>query len=128
MVSALLNSAHYTETGDRKVAQRAGAKEQYLVTVLSISFVLGMGVAAGVYSAWKFGVIAPGFYNVLSAVALLVCPPFVLSFAVGPAPDSDLALTLIVGTIVFANAFLYAGVAAGGYFIVTTLAKRDRSR
>jgi hypothetical protein len=107
--------------------QRAGAKEQYLVTVLSVSFVLGMGVALGVYLAWKFGAIAPGLNSVLSAVALLVCPPFVLSFAVGAVPDSDVALTLIVGTIVFANAFLYAGVAAGGYFIVTTIANR-RSR
>jgi hypothetical protein len=110
------------------VAQRPGSKEQYLLTVLSISFVLGMGVAVAVYSAWKFGAIAPGLHNVLSAVALLVCPPFILSAAIGPTPDSDLALTLIVGTIVFANAFLYAGVAAVGYFIFTIMAKRKRPR
>jgi hypothetical protein len=129
LVSAAVNLAHYTEKGEpTSVTQRPGSKEQYLLTVLSISFVLGMGVAVAVYSAWKFGVIAPGLHNVLSAVALLVCPPFILSAAVGPTPDSDLALTLIVGTIVFANAFLYAGVAAVGYFVVTTMAKRKRPR
>jgi hypothetical protein len=110
------------------VAQRPGSKEQYLLTVLSISFVLGMGVAVAVYSAWRFGAIAPGLRNVLSAVALLVCPPFILSAAVGPTPDSDLALTLIVGTIVFANAFLYAGVAAIGYFVVTMMANKRTGR
>jgi len=83
-----------------------------------------MGVAVAVYSAWKFGAIAPGFHDALSAVALLVCPPFILSAAVDPTPDSDLALTLIVGTIVFANAFLYAGVAAVGYFVVTIMTNR----
>ena len=128
-VSAAVNLPHYTGKGEpTSVAQRPGSKEQYLLTVLSISFVLGMGVAVAVYSAWKFGAIAPGLHNVLSAVALLVCPPFILSAAIGPTPDSDLALTLIVGTIVFANAFLYAGVAAVGYFIFTIMAKRKRPR
>lgn len=106
------------------MAQRPSSKEQHLFTALSISFVLGMGVAVAVYSAWKFGVIAPGLHNVLSAVALLVCPPFILSAAVGPTPDFDLALTLIVGTIVFANGFLYAGVTAVGYFVITILATK----
>jgi hypothetical protein len=55
---------------------------------------------------------------------LLVCPPFILSLAAGAVPDSDLALTLIVGTIVLANGFLYAGVAAVGYFVVTVIATK----
>lgn len=108
------------------MTQRPASKENYLVTVLSISFVLGMGVAIGIYVAWRSGAIAPGFHTALSALSLFVCPPFVLSVAVGPAPDADLALTLVVGTIVFANAFLYAGVAAGGYFVVSTLIKKQR--
>jgi hypothetical protein len=33
-------------------------------------------------------------------------------------------LVLTVGSIVFANAFLYTGVAAGGYFIFTLVAKK----
>jgi len=51
----------------------------------------------------------------------VLCPPFVLSLIVAPAPDSNLAVVLVVGTIVFANAFLYAGVAAGLYFVVSLL-------
>ena len=84
-----------------------------------------MAVAIGVYVAWRSGAIAAGFHNALSALSLFVCPPFILSLAVGPAPDA-LALTLIVGTIVFANAFLYAGTAAGGYFVVSVILKSRR--
>jgi len=83
-----------------------------------------MAVALGVYFAWRSHVVPPGLQAIFTAIALFVCPPFVLSFAVGPAPDSDLALTLVVGTIIFANAFLYAGVAAGGYFVVTTVMRK----
>jgi hypothetical protein len=108
------------------VTPRPGAKENYLVMVLSISFVLGMGVALGVYYAWKSGAIAPGFENVLSVLSLLLCPPFVLGFAAAATPASDLALTLIVGTIVFANGFLYAGVAAGIYAVITIMLRGRR--
>src|ERR1019366_8571064 len=65
-------------------------------------------------------------HGFLTAIGLIICPPFVLSLVIGPTPDSDLALVLIVGTIVFANAFLYAGVAAGGYFIFSLTARRER--
>lgn len=96
--------------------------------VIAISMVLGMGVAILVYMGWRSGAIAPGLHGAVSALALFVCPPFVLSFAVGPAPDSGLALALIVGTVIFANAFLYAGVAAGGYFVVSTMMKHRHTR
>ena len=91
--------------------------------MLSISFILGMGMALIIYFGWRAGVIAAGFNGALSILALALCPPFILSYAIGPAVDSNLALTLVVGTIVFANAFLYAGVAAGGYFLVTAFGK-----
>jgi len=71
------------------------------------------------------GLQAHGF---LSAIALIVCPPYVLSLVIGPTPDSDLVLVLTVGTIVFANAFLYAGVAAGGYFVFTLTGKKTARR
>jgi hypothetical protein len=110
------------------VAQPGAAKENNLVTVLSVSVVLGMAVALAVYFAWRMHVVPPGLQQAFTAVALLVCPPFILSFVVGPAPDSDLALTLVVGTIVLANASLYAGVAAGGYFVVTTVLNKKSPR
>jgi hypothetical protein len=101
-------------------------KENHLLTVLSLAFVLGMAVAIGVYMAWSHGVLQPAFHSPGSAVALLFCPPFILSIAVGPTADADLALALVIGTIVFANAFLYAGVAAGGYFVVNLMRKGAR--
>jgi hypothetical protein len=95
-----------------------------LMVVLCLSFVLGMAVALAVYFAWRFNVGNLHSSGFLTAIALIICPPYVLPLAIGPIPDSDLALVLTVGTIVFANAFLYAGVAAGGYFVVTTMAKK----
>src|SRR5208283_4912747 len=98
-------------------SQTGKTKDRFLV-VMSLSFVLGMTVALGVYFLWRSH---PENFQRLSAAAaaLAVCPPFVLSFAFAPAPESDLALVLILGTIVFANAFLYAGVAAGIYAVLT---------
>lgn len=98
------------------------------MTVLSLSFLLGMAVALAVYFAWRLNVAGLQAHGFVSAIALTICPPFVLSLVIGPTPDSDLALVLVVGTIVFANAFLYAGVAAGGYFVFTTLAKKGLPR
>lgn len=103
--------------------QPPAPRENYLLLVLSISFIVGMGIALVIYFGWRAGVIAAGFHGALSIFSLILCPPFILSYAIGPAVDSDLALTLVVGTIVIANAFLYAGVAAGGYFLVTAFRK-----
>jgi hypothetical protein len=108
------------------VAQPSEPKDKHLKGVLLGSFGLGMAVALVVYFAWRRHLVPPDLYGMFSAIALSVCPPFVLSFAIGPAPDSNLALGLVVGTIVFANAFLYAGVAAGGYAVATMLLRGRR--
>jgi hypothetical protein len=92
--------------------------------VLALSFVLGMAVAVAVYFAWRQNAGGLRSSGALTAIALVVCPPYILPLALGPTSDSGLALVLIVGTIIFANAFLYAGVAAGGYFIFTLAAKK----
>ncbi len=96
-----------------------------LLMVLSLSFVLGMAVALAVYFAWRLNVGGLQAHTFLTAIALIICPPYVLSLVIGPVPDSDLTLVLVTGTIVFANAFLYAGAAAGGYFIFTVLANKQ---
>lgn len=87
-----------------------------------------MAVALAVYYAWRLNVGDLRSHGLLWAIALMVCPPYVLSLVIGPDPDSALALVLVVGTIVFANAFLYAGVAAGGYFVFTLMAKKKARR
>lgn len=91
--------------------------------VMVLSFGLGIAVALGVYLLWRSHAAVEN-QGLFTAVALTICPPFILSFATGPRPDSALDLVLVVGTILFANACLYAGVAAGLYAVVTGLRKR----
>lgn len=107
------------------VAQRAAVrKENYLVTVLSLSFVLGMAVGVGVYIAWSRGMLGPAFSGAASCIALFFCPPYILSIAMGPMDNADLGMALMVGSVVFANGFLYAGVAALGYWAVGVMSRR----
>jgi hypothetical protein len=108
------------------VATPSLGRENHLVTTISVSLVLGMAVALAVYLMWRMNVVPPGLHGLFTAVAFIVCPPFILSLAAGPSPDTGLALSLLVGTIISANAFLYAGVAAGGYFLITTFGGRKR--
>jgi hypothetical protein len=110
------------------VAYPPGSKNKYLKPVLFGSFALGMAVALLVFFTWRLQLAPVQSYGLFAAVALSVCPPFVLSFAIGPAPDSALELGLVVGTILFANAFLYAGVAAGVYAVMATVIKRGKRR
>src|SRR4051794_17236914 len=97
----------------------ANPKENYLVIVLSLSVVLGMAVALAVYFGWMYGIIPPGFGHPVSVVALVLCPPFILSIAVAPGPEPGLVVALVSGTLVFGNAFLYGGAAAGIYAVVS---------
>ena len=92
---------------------------------MSLSFVLGMAVALGVYLFWR--VHAGQLPSLFSVLALVTCPPFILAVATGSNPDSGLAVALTAGTIVFANACLYAGVAAGLYFLFTVIRKQGPS-
>jgi hypothetical protein len=86
---------------------------------------LGIVVGSAVYFFWRSH--AANWQPASNAMALVVCPPFVLSYAIGAAPDSTFAVVLGIGTIVLANGFLYAGVAAGIYAVVTLLANRRKS-
>ncbi len=96
-------------------------EDQHLVLVLALSFLLGMVMALAVYFSWSLRLVPPDLQSFFRTGALVVCPPFLLAYVLGATTSSDFALVLTVGTIVFANAFLYAGVAAGLYFVVTVL-------
>jgi len=101
---------------------QSGKHNNRFVIVMFLSFALGMVVASVVYFLWRSH--PADFQHLSAAAALVLCPPFVLSYAIGATPESDFALVLGVGTIVIANAFLYAGVAAGIYAVWTVLSKR----
>jgi hypothetical protein len=102
-------------------------EHESLTIALSVSFVLGMAVAIAVYLAWRTN---PSLYShgFLSVAALIICPPYVLALIMGPLLDSGLAMALALGTIVFANGFLYAGVAAGGHFLFMLRARKKISQ
>jgi hypothetical protein len=99
-----------------------------LLTAVMLAFMLGMTLALGVYLLWRFNAIPLQLHQPFVAVALLLCPPFILSFVINAKPDFALELVLLVGTIIFANGFLYAGLAAGLYFILDVFKKRRAIR
>jgi len=107
-----------------RLKPQSGKSDRRFVMVMVLSFVLGTAVALGVYLAWRSHAGAAQNQGLFAVAALTVCPPFILSFAIGPRPDSDLELVLTAGTILFANGCLYAGVAAGLYAVVTVLTKK----
>ena len=117
----------YLSERDPFMPMPAPPKENYLVIVLALAVVLGMAVALAVYFGWLNGVITPGFDHPLTVVALMLCPPFILSIVVAPGPEPGVVAVLVAGTIVFANAFLYGGVAMGIYTIVSVIMKRRSS-
>jgi hypothetical protein len=107
-------------------APRIHSKHEQLLTVLALSFVLGMAVAVAIYFLWQANPVALDFHQPLFLAVLLVCPAFILSIAASSGTEGAIAQVLLVGTIVFANGCLYAGVAAGIYSIVTLVWKPRR--
>ena len=90
-----------------------------LVTVVSFTVVAGMAIAVFVLLLWmKFPAAVADGTGLRAAVAL--CPPFMLVQVVGGTSDTTLGLIITAGTIVIANASLYAGSAAFLYWVVTT--------
>ena len=106
------------------MAQRSQATHTRFLMILAAAFLLGICVAIGVYYAWVAGVVPPRIQGIRSALALLVCPPFVLSIALVNGVDSGPALVLVVFSMVLANAVIYAGVAAGAYFAFGVMRKK----
>jgi hypothetical protein len=101
-------------------------RDDSFVVVMSIAFVLGMAVAMALVFLWRQH---PGSMaqSTLYHAAVALCPPFLLVGVFSALEDSTFALVLTVGTIVFANGSLYAGVAAFGYWISSTLWPKLRS-
>lgn len=59
---------------------------------------------------------------------MAICPSFLLAGVLEATADSTLAVVMTVGTIVFANGFLYAGLASFGYFLATVFFSKQRAR
>ncbi len=60
-------------------------------------------------------------------MALFFCPPYILTIAVGPMADAQLMAIVTASSIVFGNGFLYAGIAAGLYFVTKLILDRKHA-
>ena len=100
-------------------------KNQPFLTVLFLSFGLGLAVALVLCLLWRYH---PAVLNAqLRVAAIAICPPFMLAGILEATTDSTLALIMTVGTIIFANGFLYAGLASFVYFLATVYLGKRRS-
>lgn len=108
----------------RQLTQRPAAKEKYFLTVIALAFLAGVIIAIGVYVAWLRGILPPALSGGASALALFFCPPYILTIAVGPMADAQLMAVVTAFSLVSGNGFLYAGVAAGLYFVVKLILNR----
>lgn len=107
-----------------EVDRPPATKEKYFFAVLSLTFLAGVAIAIGVYSAWLRGVLPAALSGGISWVALFFCPPYIMTVAVGPMADPELMAVVMAISIVFGNGFLYAGVGAGLYYVAKLLFSR----
>jgi hypothetical protein len=97
-------------------AQSAKSHKPFLM-VLAFAFTLGLAVALALCAVWRYH---PNAFSTQARVAAIaVCPPFLLAAVLEATADNTLAIVMTVGTIIFANGFLYAGLASFAYFLMT---------
>lgn len=110
-----------------KLAQPSAPKEKYFLAVLILAFLTGVAIAIGVYVAWGRGILPPALSGGISSLALFLCPPYILTIAVGPVADAQLMAAVTASSIVLGNGFLYAGVSAGLYYVVKLMLNRKQA-
>ncbi|MFZ0705355.1 MAG: hypothetical protein WAM71_07110 [Candidatus Korobacteraceae bacterium] len=100
-------------------------KNKPFLTVLFLAFGLGLAVAVALCVVWRYH---PDVYSPQARVAAIaICPPFLLAGIFDATVDNTLALIMTVGTIIFANGFLYAGLASFAYFLGTVFFSKRRA-
>jgi hypothetical protein len=98
-------------------------KNKPFFTVLSLAFGLGLAVAVALCVVWRYH---PDVFTAQARVAaIVICPPFLLAAILEATADSTLALIITVGTIIFSNGFLYAGLASFVYFLMTVFLRKQ---
>ena len=104
----------------------SGKKHDGLIIAVSLAVVAGMLLAAVCLAWWRYH---PSMLSASAAMrlAVILCPPFMLLREVGGVEDSVLSLAMTEGAIVVANGSLYAGLAAFGYWALTTFRRSEVS-
>ena len=106
------------------MSSTSGNRNKPFLTVLFLAFGLGLAVAVALCVVWRYH---PDAYSAQARVAAIaVCPPFLLAAILDATVDNPLALIMTVGTIIFANGFLYAGLASFAYFLTTVFLRKAR--
>ena len=100
-------------------------KNKPFLTVLILAFGLGLAVAVALCAVWRYH---PDVFSAQARVAaIVICPPFLLAGILEATADTTLAIIMTVGTIIFANGFLYAGLASFAYFLLTVFLRKQQS-
>ncbi len=97
-------------------------KNDTFLMVLSVAFVVGLGVAIALCGLWRYHAVT--FSGQIRVAAIAICPPFLLAGILEATAETTLTLIMTVGTIIFANGFLYAGLASFAYFLATVFLRR----
>lgn len=100
-------------------------KDDPFLKVLVITFIAGLVVAAVLCGWWRYH--PEAISASVQVAATVVCPPFLLAGILEATSDATLALVMTIGCIVFANGFLYAGLASFVYFLGTVFLRRKIS-
>ena len=101
------------------------SKHAQFLKLVALAFVVGFALAVALCTVWRN---QPNVFTPpVRVAAVVVCPPFLLAEVLEATSDTTLALIITIGTIVFANAFLYAGLASFVYFLISILFPRRRA-
>lgn len=93
------------------------------MVLVALAFLAGLAVAVALCWMWRDH---PGaISSQMRVAAVAVCPPFLLAQILEDTAETTLTLFMTVSTIVFANGFLYAGLASFVYFLVTAFFSKD---
>lgn len=106
--------------------QRNKKHDAYFI-LLSATFVVGLGIGIALCIIWRYH---PAVFSTqVRFAAIAICPPFLLVGILEATAETTLTLVMTIGTIIFANGFLYAGLASFSYFLVTVfLRKKGHSK
>ncbi len=91
-------------------------KDDAFLILLAIAFVVGLGVGIALCIIWRHD---PAVFNApIRFASIAICPPFLLAGILEATAETTLTLFMTLGTIIFANGFLYAGLASFAYFLM----------
>jgi hypothetical protein len=103
------------------------ARRKYDLFFKVLAGAFGVGFVVAVILCWVWRYHPAAFTEQVRLAAIAICPPFLLAGILEATSDAPLAVIITVPSIVFANGFLYAGLASFVYFLGTVFFSRRRA-